>query len=380
MTHETRASVAGGLPRPMAQLPVDRACGDLPLFIGTYNHPGDWFTAHGDGLLSCRFNVHTGEIRLRHTFSDLRNPCYLDWSTDGRLLAATDHFMEPGGLHAFAVGTDGTLERLSVADAQGQAVCHVCGRGNGVVYVPSYMDSRLTVHPLSPDGQLAEATQLFRYPGSGPHRQRQTSSHPHQAVLSPDGRHLYVPDLGADRIHIHAVEVDGGLGLARTIALAAGSGPRHLVFHPSLNLAYLVGELDGVIRVLERDTGHGQLRLLASCPTTLSAEPSAAAIHLHPSGRVLAISERSDSTLCFFSVADDGSLSFTGRFPAGGQTPREFAFDPTGQWLLVGCQDSDRVTVHALDPRLGVPLQIAGEFPCGSPVCLLFSQPDLPVS
>jgi 6-phosphogluconolactonase (cycloisomerase 2 family) len=345
---------------------------DLPLYIGTYNRPGDWFTAHGRGLLTCRFNVRTGDIALQDAFTAISNPCYLARSREGGLLAAADHFMKPGAVHAFTPGADGALRHLSEADAQGQAVCHVCAGSPGVVYAVSYMDSRLTVHELSPEGALSEAVQLWRYTGSGPNLQRQTSAHPHQAVLAPDGRHLYVPDLGSDCVHVHAVRADGRLEPARDVPLAAGSGPRHLVFHPTRDLAYLVGELDGVVRVLERDRESGGLRQRASHPTTAAAQPSAAAIHLDPSGRILAVSERSDSTLCFFDVGADGALSFARRLAAGGTTPREFAFDPSGRWLVVGCQDSDLVAVHAIDPLTGLPTGIAREFSCGSPVCFQF--------
>ncbi|MEN9359136.1 MAG: hypothetical protein RL095_671 [Verrucomicrobiota bacterium] len=342
------------------------------MFIGTYNRPGAWFTAHGEGLLSCSFDAVTGTITRRDAFVDIANPTYLAWAADGRLLAATDHYMEPGAVHAFAVNAEGELQQLSSADAQGQAVCHVCGDRKGKVYVASYMDGRLTVHDLDAEGWLSPAVQVFRYAGTGPNAARQEAAHAHQAVLAPDGRHLYVPDLGADCVWVHGVDAHGRLNSTSSSAVAPGSGPRHLVFHPSLSLAYLIGELDGVVRVLSRDPLSGALSQIAAHPGTGSAVPGAAAIRLHPSGKILAASERSDATISFFAVAADGSLSFAARLACGGKTPRDFAFDPSGRWLLCACQDSDRITVHELDAA-GLPSGRRGpDFPCGSPVNILF--------
>lgn len=342
------------------------------MFIGTYNRPGAWFTAHGEGLLSCSFDAATGSIARRDAFADIANPTYLAWSSEGLLLVATDHYMEPGAVYAFAVNAEGKVQQLSSADAQGQAVCHLCGDRKGKVYVASYMDGRLTVHDLDAAGRLSPAVQVFRYEGSGPNAARQAASHPHQAVLAPDGRHLYVPDLGADCVWVHGVDSQGRLSSPDASPIAAGSGPRHLVCDRVLPLAYLVGELDGVIRVLLRDPQGGALTQLAAHPGTDSAVPAAAAIRLHPSGKILAASERSDATISFFAVAADGSLNFVSRLSCGGKTPRDFAFDPSGRWLLCACQDSDLITIHEL-AAAGLPSgRRAPDFPCGSPVNILF--------
>lgn len=52
---------------------------------------------------------------------------------------------------------------------------------------------------------------------------------------------------------------------------------------------------------------------------------------------------------------------------------REFAIDPTGNWLLVANQKFDAIVPFRLDPENGIPTSIrAFNFSCGTPTYLLF--------
>jgi 6-phosphogluconolactonase len=49
----------------------------------------------------------------------------------------------------------------------------------------------------------------------------------------------------------------------------------------------------------------------------------------------------------------DGKLALIERVPTEGKTPRHFAIDPTGQWLVVVNQDSDTVMTFRIDAKSG---------------------------
>ena len=73
---------------------------------------------------------------------------------------------------------------------------------------------------------------------------------------------------------------------------------------------------------------------------------------------------RESSTLAGFRVDDTtGKLSAIGRFPTE-KTPRGFAIDPRGRFLLSVGLDSDTMTVHAIDPQSGV-LSAVKQYPMG---------------
>jgi 6-phosphogluconolactonase len=60
----------------------------------------------------------------------------------------------------------------------------------------------------------------------------------------------------------------------------------------------------------------------------------------------------------------------------GGKTPRNFAIDPTGSWLLAANQDSDSIVVFRIDQKTGHLNPTGDVFQLPSPVCLKFVAPQ----
>lgn len=87
----------------------------------------------------------------------------------------------------------------------------------------------------SGDITLLESQPLLRFTGSGPCKERQESSHPHQVYLVKSGKgadvNVLVPDLGSDRIYRLSKESSGSWVVTETISFAAypGGGPRHVI-------------------------------------------------------------------------------------------------------------------------------------------------------
>lgn len=160
----------------------------------------------------------------------------------------------------------------------------------------------------------ADAQLVFKYDfqGSGPNKERQDQSRPHEIIDSPDGKFVYVPDLGADQVHVfkyaesntagarHQDENNDGseckLQPLPAVKVAPGDGPRHMAFytasssstgtgsnalvstssHPSpataannaTTYAYLVTELGGTIRSYTYNSTSGALNLIGPAQTT----------------------------------------------------------------------------------------------------------------
>ena len=58
--------------------------------------------------------------------------------------------------------------------------------------------------------------------------------------------------------------------------------------------------------------------------------------------------------------------------PTGGKTPRNFAIDPTGTWLLAANQDSNNIVVFRIDKKNGHFTATGETAQIQSPVCLKF--------
>jgi len=339
------------------------------LFIGSVNAPNPWFRAEGEGVTVCELDEATGTLARVCAHPHAENAMWMMRVGDTLLVAAERH-TGGGEIGAFDVAfrrLDGSCR------TPGSAICHlVLSPGGETLYAVSYLGG-VTAHALGADGSIAAAHSEITYAGSGPNRERQEASHPHQAVVSPDGGHLFVCDLGCDKVWVHPLDGDT-LGPAAAIDAPAGSGPRHLVFHPTLPRFYLLSELDGIVRVYERRSAHWEL-VASHCalPENFSGTPGGAAIRLHPSGRTLAVSVRGSDSLAVFTIDACGNLALAANFPSGGKTPRDFDFTPSGRWLVALNQDSDNAIAFGFDADTGLPTSHAGPpFAIGCPVCVIF--------
>jgi len=105
-----------------------------------------------------------------------------------------------------------------------------------------------------------------------------------------------------------------------------------------------------------------------------SGSKEAAELVVHPSGKFLYASNRAgvDSVTAFSIDRVKGTLKLIGEFPTMGKTPRNFAIDPTGRFLLAANQESGNIVVFRIDAATGrlTPTGESVEVP--APVCIAF--------
>ena len=134
------------------------------------------------------------------------------------------------------------------------------------------------------------------------------------------------------------------------------AGPRHLAFHPDGRFLYLLDQTDATVSTYRIEAGSGtlaEIEMVATLPPHFLGEANAADIHATPDGRFLYASERQTSTLTGFRIDPaNGLLSPIGRWPTE-TTPRGFAIDPRGRFLLAAGLNSNGLSVHAIDVRDG---------------------------
>jgi 6-phosphogluconolactonase len=66
------------------------------------------------------------------------------------------------------------------------------------------------------------------------------------------------------------------------------------------------------------------------------------------------------------------TLKLAAHVPTFGKTPRNFAIDPSGAYLLAANQDSDNIFIFRINPKTGIPAPTGQVFEVPSPVCLTF--------
>ena len=362
--------------------------------IGTYTRParlasGAVRAGHGAGILLAEWDPSSGHPACRPLARTPANPSFLARSADGRRVYAVRETggsvpgpgfpSDPSGAVA-TFAAEGPLRRIALRSMGGADPCHISVDPEGsCLLVSNYTGGSVSLHPLDAAGNPTGRRRLLRLPsdGLGPNRARQEGPHPHAAVFSPDGRFVLVPDLGRDAVLVFRLDRTA-LRLREVGRYAAppGSGPRHLAFHPTLPVAYLVHELDSTLSALRFDPAAGTLaplRTLSTLPPGFSGSSTAADVRITPDGRFLYVSNRGADSLAAFALDADGLPRPVGSHPSGGRTPRSFAISGDGACLLAANQDGDSLVVFAIDPADGR-LARRAEVAAGTPTHVLALQ------
>lgn len=296
------------------------------------------------------------------------NPMFLDWSDEVGALAIV-HEQADGLVSAWALA-DGELRAL---DGPGRAAgdpCHLTVGPDGQwLFVANYSGARLTAHFLGQEG-AGDAAITVEYTGSGPNAERQSAPHPHQAVVDAARGTLLVPDLGADRIHVHPLDaVPTSLAAHRDIVIHAGAGPRHLVV--SGRYAITANELDRTASIVDLVRGEE----LGWVPIGTDVAPrglGCSAIRLTRTGVVLVGDRDADAVRALRFTADDGEprLEPVATVATGGRHPRDLQLTHDERFLLVADQGSDSIALVALDAR-GVPTGVHDTIATEAPACVM---------
>jgi 6-phosphogluconolactonase len=323
-------------------------------------------TSTGDptgGIHVLRFDPRDGSLtRVSVPPVRILNPSFLALAPDGRTVYAVSE-VEDGAVAALrrdvATGALTELGRRSSGGA-GPAYIAVDATGRWLT-VANYGGGSVALIPVDEDGLPGDPVDVVQHEGAGPDPERQEGPHAHFARPSPDGRWVFVADLGIDQVIAYPLPGDGkGLGKTGAIVThtAPGDGPRHLAFHAERPFVYLMNELAGVVTAYRYDAERGHLseiQRVSSLPEGFDGENKSADIHVHPSGRWLYASNRGDfdSIVTFAIDAETGRLTAAGYEREGIVWPRSFVIDPAGRWLLVGNQRADEVRVYAIDGETG---------------------------
>ena len=353
------------------------------LFTGSCNR-GLPYVAEtaGAGISAFFVDLETGAVEPAGSFGDVDNPTYLGASPDGTRLGAVSEYPDArfGAASLLAIDrATGGLTLEGRGDAAGYTTAHLSfDRSGAFVAVANYSAAPLSAPPgasiaifrvTAPATPVATAT----HEGSGPNKARQERSHAHCVAFSPDNRFLAVADLGIDQIVVYAFDaIRGAISRSGEITLPAGSGPRHLAFHPTRPFAYAVTELDSTLVSFAYDAATGsfaQIGIERALSPTATQPTTASGIKLSPDGAHVFSANRGDDSIAQFDIDADGIARFAGTVPSGGRTPRDLAFDPTGRLLAVANQDSDIVSLFHLAAGRLTPLT---DIAVGSPTGVVF--------
>jgi 6-phosphogluconolactonase len=364
----------------LALLPMSlsAASPDFIVYIGTYTN------TTSKGVEAFRLNSATGELKPLGTAAEVQNPSFVAIHPNNQFLYAvsetgTYQGQKTGFVSAYSIdAATGKLTLLNQAATRGSGPCHInVDRSGRMVLISNYSAGSVTAIPIGADGKLGKAGTTIQHHGKSVNPKRQDAPHAHSVNFSADNRFAVVADLGVDRIYVYRFDPATGWLYSNDppfVAAAPGAGPRHFAFHPKGKLAYAINELASTIAIYDWDAKKGTLTpgaTVKTLPADFSGESTTAEVVVHPNGKFVYGSNRGHDSIAIFAVKGK-NLELIGHEKTQGRTPRNFAIDPTGKWLIAVNQNGQNLVLFSIDPKTGKLNAKSNIEKVGSPVCVRF--------
>jgi 6-phosphogluconolactonase len=344
------------------------------LLIGTYTKGCD-----SKGMYVYDFDSDTGDFNFKNVSENTINPSYLTVSNDNNFVYSVNENGNESKVSAFSyTPSTGKLDFLNSQNSMGADPCYIINDEKNVI-VANYSGGNIAVFGKNNDGSIGESKQVVQHYGKGSNAKRQEGPHVHMVHFSPDRKFVLSNDLGNDKVYSYEYNPNSAstvLKVKDSFAVEAGSGPRHLTFSKKGSYVYVLQELTGGLMVFSYS--KGKLRKVDQ--TTILANGfkgtfTGADIHISPDGKFLYASNRGEAnTISTFRILKNGKLESKGQTSSLGKGPRNFAIDPTGNFLLVAHQYTNDIVIFKRNKSTGALTDSGKRIELCAPVCLVFTE------
>ena len=351
----------------------------MKTYVGTYTNK--------DGSLGIyQFNLdqNTGTLEPLGLAVEAECPAFLAINSEKtHLYAVNESFQyenpENGTVSCFEIQGDGQLSGKGIRSSLGGAPCHISVmKDQKHLGVANYMGGNIVVYPILEDRTLGEPSCEIKFQGKGPNESRQEAAHPHSFNVSPNGRHVYICDLGSDKVWIFNYDGSGKLTPATPsfVETAPGAGPRHMTWHPSKPWLYVINELSCTITSYSINIESGELNEINTVPTLpegFKGDSLCSDIQILGSGQFLYGANRGDNSIVLCSIdQNNGRLKVLQHHPCGGDHPRNLAITPNNKFLLVANENDNNIVSLKIDESTGKLSSTGIEAEISMPSCVKF--------
>lgn len=329
------------------------------VFLGSYNRDKT-----AESIQIFQLDTINGKLSKVTSATNVVNPSYLTLSPNGKYLYACTDTKTPnaGSLSSFEFNPENkTLTFLNSQRSGGENPVYVSVHKSGKWLVNgNYTEGSVSVHPLLENGKIDSIAQNFQYMDGSVNKERQTRSHVHSAVFSPEYDYLFLPDLGADKIRCYRFDQNLKQPLTETnhpfTKTDLEAGPRHFTFHPNQKFGYCIEEMAGAISVYQYENGVlTKIQRINTHPDKIKEGFESSDIHISPDGKFLYATNRGkENNIAIFSIDENGLLKNIGYQSTLGKHPRIFAIDESGKFLVATNVNSGNVVVFRRNEKTGL--------------------------
>ncbi|MEL6545936.1 MAG: beta-propeller fold lactonase family protein, partial [Myxococcota bacterium] len=295
------------------------------------------------GIHRFELNRGTQQLDLLGVTAPSTRSDAIDVNPESRLLYVSETTND--AVTAYTLESDGDLSPIATSDLGFRPVYIALDRTRNVLLSASFGDNRVGSFAIDGTGAVIEGS--LATPATG--------MRPHAIITDPTASFAFVPCRDTFNVFQYRLEANGAL-TSNAVASAdapSGGGPRHIEFHPSLDVVYVNNEMGDSISWYSYDPTEGRLTLvdtLSSLPESVDGgDNTTADVALTPDGQFLYVSNRGHDSIARFSIGADGALAVLGHTPSP-ERPRSMDIDPSGTYLAVSGQDDDQTELFRIGP------------------------------
>ncbi|MBP5979226.1 MAG: beta-propeller fold lactonase family protein [Halomonas sp.] len=313
-------------------------------------------------LYTIQLSISTGELTYyaHEQLPDLQKPggaMPLTISRDRKRLYAVSRG-NPFFIATYNIDAQGRLQHIGNTPIETNLAYIQTNIDDNYLLAASFIDHHVSIYPVQEDHCIGKTAQHIH-----------AIANAHMLSMGPDNSTVLATGLGKDVIYqwkwtLSQTNGKSSLPLQRIdqLPLSKGTGPRHIAYHPTYPLAYIIGERNGTINVIRYNASGLTHIQTARLPDQQEAF-QAADIHTTPDGRFLYASEKATSTLHLFKIELDGTIQFEKQFSTENR-PRGFAITPDGNYLVAAGQFSHHIASYRINTDTGY-LKLINRLPVG---------------
>ena len=292
----------------------------------------------------------TGALDLAHRTALEGGPAAIAIDPERRFLYVVKR--KASQFASFAIDrSDGSLEHLGAIDEESDSVYATSDATGSFMLTSSNGGARASSYRVGDDGALVAPAACTVHTIRGAH----------SVQVHPGNRFLFVPHcITQNAIFQYAYDGETGEFALMDLGILVpptGAGPRHIRFHPGLDVMYTTDEQGNSIsayRVGEDGRLSPPFQTVSTLPPDFDpAGNTTAQLRVHPSGKFLYAPNRGhDSIACFAVDLASGGLTPIGRVPTEPHV-RGFDIDPQGRFVFAAGVESGRMSAYEVDPSSG---------------------------
>ena len=251
----------------------------------------------------------------------------------------------------------GGLSLIGTVPIEGEPIQITIDRTGRFLLSVYFYQSTIGVHAISDQGVIAPAPVEWRVTAYGCHG----------IEVDPSNRYVFVPHVtrsgGPNAVaQFRFDEKTGHLAwnAPAFLPLTGHEGPRHLLVHPTLNMAYSADEQGASATAYRLDPSTGLLQKVQSISTVpddykVRTEITCSEVLIHPNGRLLFVVTREHDSIASFTIDQT-----TGRLTAADRVATEpvvrpLCIDPGGRFMAAAGSGgtAGRMVTYRIDASTG---------------------------